>query len=249
MSLLLAACYVNPLTHRKEFVAFTPQEEANLGLTSFNDMKKQTPVSADPQQNASVTRVGQRIASVVNLPYAQWEFVVFREDKTVNAFCMPGGKVGVYTGIFPITLDDNGLATVIGHEVSHAVARHGGERMTQSMMVELGGMGLSMALQQKPQETQQLAMAAYGAAAAVGYELPFSRKQESEADYMGLLTMAKAGYDPRKAVEFWQRFKTWGDQQGGRPPEFLSTHPLDQRRINDLQSHMPEALAIYQGHK
>jgi metalloendopeptidase OMA1, mitochondrial len=249
LSVIFSACYTNPITHRRELMAVSPQDEANLGFSAFADLKKTTAMSSDPGQIDLVRRVGQRISSVVDLPYAQWEFVVFAEPQTANAFCMPGGKVGVYSGILPITLDENGLATVIGHEVSHAVARHGGERMSQAMAVQFGGMTLQTLMQQKPQETQALALQIYGAAANVGYELPFSRTQEYEADYMGLLTMAKAGYDPRQAVSFWQRFKAWSDQQGSAPIEFLSTHPLDQNRINALQKHMPEALAIYNGRR
>jgi predicted Zn-dependent protease len=242
----LLSCYTNPQTGRKEFVLFTPQEEANLGLSSFNDIKKQTPVSTDATQNSLVTRVGQRISSVVSLPYAQWEFVVFNDNNTANAFCLPGGKVGVYSGILPITQDEAGLATVLGHEISHAVARHGGERMSEQLLIQLGGIGLQEALKSKPQQTQQIAMAAYGVGSTVGVALPHSRKQELEADYMGLLFMAKAGYDPHLAVQFWQRFKAWNDQRGGTPPEFLSTHPLDSRRISELQKHLPEAMALYQ---
>jgi metalloendopeptidase OMA1, mitochondrial len=248
LGLILAACYTNPLTGRHELVLFTPQEEAQLGLSAFGDIKKTTTISVDPAQNALVTRVGQRISGVVSLSNAQWEFVVFKEDQTANAFCLPGGKVGVYTGILPITLNEAGLATVIGHEAAHAAARHGGERMSHELVVQLGGMGLSLALQKEPQKTQELAMLAYGVGTTVGHTLPHSRAQESEADYMGLLYMAKAGYDPREAVTFWRRFSTYIDQHGGQPPEFLSTHPLDEKRIKDLEKHMPEALAIYEHH-
>jgi metalloendopeptidase OMA1, mitochondrial len=247
LAVVLSACYTNPLTKRKQLMLITPQEEASLGLTSFNQIKSETPISTDASQNALVQRVGQRISSVVDLAYAQWEFVMFREDQTLNAFCLPGGKVGVYSGILTVTQNEAGLATVVGHEVAHAVARHGGERMSQSLMVELGGMGLQAALQSKPAKTQELAMTAYGVGAVVGYELPFSRKQEYEADRMGLIYMAKAGYDPREAIAFWQRFKAWSDSQGSSNIEFLSTHPLDSKRIKQLEKYLPEALAVYQG--
>lgn len=247
LAVVLAACYTNPLTKRKQLMLITPQEEAALGLTTFNQIKSETPASTDPEQTALVQRVGQRISSVVDLPYAQWEFIMFREDQTANAFCLPGGKVGVYTGILPITQSEVGLATVVGHEVAHAVARHGGERMSQSLMVELGGMGLQVALQNKPAKTQELANLAYGVGTAVGYTLPYSRKQELEADRMGLTYMAKAGYDPREAIAFWQRFKAWSDNRGGQTLEFLSTHPLDSKRIKELKKCLPEALAVYQG--
>jgi metalloendopeptidase OMA1, mitochondrial len=248
-ALSVVACYKNSQTGRSELMLISPAEEAQLGFDTFATMKKETPASQDPAQTNLVDQVGRRISSVVSLPNAQWEFVTFKDDKTANAFCLPGGKIGVYTGILPITLDESGLATVLGHEVSHAVARHGGERMSQALLVQLGGIGLAVALRDKPAQTQQLAMTAYGVGATVGYELPFSRKAESEADYMGLMTMARAGYDPRQALTFWQRFKAYSDQQGGQPPEFLSTHPLTSTRIKDLQKHLPEALAVYQGKK
>ncbi|RPH96608.1 M48 family peptidase [candidate division KSB1 bacterium] len=249
MSIFVAACYVNPQTHRRALVLFTPQEESTLGLQTFTQIKSETPISTDPAHTELVQRVGQKISTVVELPYAQWEFVMFREDQTANAFCLPGGKVGVYTGILSLTQSDAGLAVVVGHEVAHAVARHGGERMSEQLLLNLGGIALSAALQQKPAQTQELAMLAYGVGSAVGVSLPHSRKQELEADYMGLIYMAKAGYDPREAVNFWTRFKAYADQQGSRMPEFLSTHPMDNRRINELQKHMPEALAIYQGQR
>jgi predicted Zn-dependent protease len=245
IALGLSACYTNPETGRREFVLFSPEEEASLGLQSFTEIKNETPVSTDPQQNAEVQRVGKKISSVVELPKAQWEFVVFKQDDTPNAFCLPGGKVGVYTGILPITQNDNGLATVMGHEVGHAVARHGGERMSQQLAVALGGVGLAVALREKPQQTQALAMVAYGVTTTVGVLLPYSRRQELEADYMGLKFMAKAGYDPQGAVDFWKRFKAYNDKQGGQPIEFLSTHPLDEKRIKELEKHLPEAQKIY----
>ncbi|MCX6601585.1 MAG: M48 family metallopeptidase [bacterium] len=247
MAVFLAACYTNPFTHRRELMLVTPQEEAQLGLNTFNQIKNETPVSTDPAQNDLVQRVGRRISSVVDLPYAQWEFVMFRADQTANAFCLPAGKVGVYTGILPITQSEAGLATVIGHEVAHAAARHGGERMSHALLVQLGGITLSAALQSKPQQTQDLALTAYGVGTALGHSLPHSRKQELEADQMGLMFMARAGYDPREAISFWQRFQQWSNAHGGQPPEFLSTHPLDSRRIRELEKHLPEALAAYQG--
>ena len=247
ISLGLVNCYTNPISGRRELSLVPVSQEVQLGSTAFSELKQQTPISTDPNATSQVNTVGRRIASVVSLPQAQWEFVVF-QDNTVNAFCLPGGKVGVYTGILPITQNESGLATVIGHEVGHAVARHGGERMSEQLLIQAGGVGLSVAMRDKPQQTQDLALTAYGAGTTLGRTLPHSRKQELEADYMGLIFMSKAGYDPHEAVNFWQRFKAWGDRQGGRPPEFLSTHPLDSRRIKELEKHMPEAERNFQGH-
>ncbi len=156
---------------------------------------------------------------------------------------MPGGKVGVYSGILPITKNSAGLAVVVAHEVAHALANHGGERMSQLLLAQLGGMALSQALSQKPAETQQLAMMAYGLGANVGVLLPYDRKQESEADRIGLILMAQAGYDPQAAISFWQRMEAQGS--GGAPPEFLSTHPSHATRISDLRTWLPEAMGYY----
>jgi predicted Zn-dependent protease len=171
-----------------------------------------------------------------------WEFNLIEDDETVNAWCLPGGKVAVYTGILPYTRDENGLAVVLGHEVAHALAGHGNERMSQALLVNMGGIALSVALSQRPGETQQLFMAAYGLGASVGVLLPYSRLHENEADRIGLILMARAGYDPRVAVEFWQRM----DEEGSaRPPELLSTHPAPQSRIESLRAFVPEAMEHY----
>jgi predicted Zn-dependent protease len=172
--------------------------------------------------------------------------VLFDDAKTPNAFCLPGGKVGVYTGILPITKDEAGLATVVGHEVAHAVARHGAERVSQGLLFQLGGQALDVAMKNNSQTARQVALSAYGLGGQVGVLLPYSRKQESEADHIGLLYMARAGYDPRAAVDFWKRFAAYKDQHGGGQPEFLSTHPLDETRIRLLEALMPQAVAEYQ---
>jgi predicted Zn-dependent protease len=198
-----------------------------------------------------VQRVGQRIAAVAgkDMANAQWEFVVF-ESKEANAFCLPGGKVGVYTGLLPITKDDAGLATVIGHEVGHAVAHHGAERMSEAMVMQEGGQLVGSALASKGTTAQQAALIAYGVGAKGLRELPHDRKQESEADHIGLIYMARAGYDPKEAIAFWQRFMEYNRQQSsGKTPgmfaKYLSTHPLDEVRIADLKKLLPEADAEF----
>jgi len=221
-------------------------EEMQLGLAGFDSLKKETPISKDAAMNAMVQRVGKRIAGVAKLPNAQWEFVVFQSDEA-NAFCLPGGKVGVYTGILPITKDDAGLATVLGHEIAHAVARHGGERMSQSMVIQTGGSLLGMGLQNTDPRWQAVAQLAYGVGIKVGAELPHSRAQESEADHIGLIYMTRAGYPPEAAVDFWKRFGEFNKQHGSDTPGFLRTHPLDDVRVKQLQGWIPEAKAKANG--
>jgi predicted Zn-dependent protease len=215
-------------------------------LTEFDKMKQSTPISRDPEINSLVQRVGKRIAAVAPLPNAQWEFVVFDQPDTANAFCLPGGKVGVYTGILSITKDEAGLATVIGHEVSHAVARHGGERMSHALLTQVGGQAFGLALRNNSEQTRNLFLGIYGGAAQVGWTLPHSRQQEMEADRLGLTYMARAGYDPREAVEFWKRFKAYNDSHGNKQWQFLSTHPVDDARIVQLNDLLPAAEAEYQ---
>jgi predicted Zn-dependent protease len=244
--LALCGCNTVPVTGRQQFDLMSPSEETALGLSSFDKLKKDTPVSKDPAANALVQKVGKRIAAVTDkdMPGAKWEFVVF-ESKEANAFCLPGGKVGVYTGILPITKDENGLATVLGHEIAHAVARHGGERMTQAELIAVGGAVLGETMANSDPRKQQAALLAYGVTTTVGYELPHSRAQESEADHIGLVYMARAGYDPEEAVKFWKRFAEYNKAQGGAPPAFLRTHPLDETRIKQLNEWMPQAKAEF----
>lgn len=245
---LASGCSTVPVTGRRQFTGLvTPSQEIQLGLTSFDELKKTTPISTDPAANALVQKVGKRIAAVAgaDMPNAQWEFVVF-ESKEANAFCLPGGKVGVYTGILPITKDEAGLATVIGHEVAHAVARHGAERMSEAMVEQMGGQILGVTLSSYDPRMQAAAQVAYGLTTQLGRELPHSRAQESEADHIGLVYMARAGYDPRAAVQFWERFMQYNAQNGGNAtPAFLRTHPTDATRIQQLKQWLPEAEAQY----
>jgi predicted Zn-dependent protease len=201
---------------------------------------------------AMVKRVGQKIQKAVEKYFAdkgmssalngyKWEFNLV-DDPPVNAWCMPGGKVVVYTGILPVTKDKAGLAVVMGHEIAHAIADHGNERMSQQLILQMGGAALSEAMKEKPQQTQQLWMTAFGVGAQYGAVLPFSRMQESEADQMGLIFMAMAGYNPNKAVEFWTRMSKTGGQ---KPPEIMSTHPSDETRIKQIKEYLPEAMKYY----
>ncbi|MDJ0860684.1 MAG: M48 family metallopeptidase [Gammaproteobacteria bacterium] len=244
--LILPGCETVPETGRSQLLLISPDQETELGLTEFEKLKSSTPVSEDAELNAMLQRVGQRVAAVAPLPNARWEFVLFDDPNTANAFCLPGGKVGIYTGILPVTKDENGLATVIGHEVAHAVARHGGERVSQALILQMGGEALESALSSQPAQTRSLVLQGYGLGSKVGVILPYSRAHELEADELGLLYMARAGYDPRSAVDFWQRFSAYTREKGGAPPEFLSTHPIDTRRIAQIEALMPKALAEYQ---
>lgn len=235
-------CSTVPETGRRQFNFMNPQEEMKLGFTEFEKMKKETPISKDAKVTEMVTRVGKRIAAVASLPDAQWEFVVF-DSPEANAFCLPGGKVGVYTGILPITKDEAGLATVIGHEVAHAVARHGGERMSRAVAMQ--GLGQAVGSATADSKYAQAIQIAYGLGSQVAVELPHSRSQESEADRIGLIYMARAGYDPEAAVAFWQRFGEFNAKSGSSTPKFLRTHPTDETRVKQLKEWMPEAKAQY----
>jgi predicted Zn-dependent protease len=227
-------------TGRKQFLLVGESTMVQMGVEAYKQALEKQTISTDKAANDLVRRVGMRIAEASNRSDYKWEFTVIEDVNTVNAWCLPGGKVAVYTGILKVTQDEAGLATVIGHEVAHATARHGAERMTQQVVFKGGETALAIALQNKDPEAVNTVMTALGVGAQVGILLPFSRKQESEADHIGLLYMARAGYDPRQAVEFWKRMSALGDSAKG-PPEFLSTHPSHGRRIQDLEKWMPEA--------
>ena len=248
-ALLFSACTTNPVTGRRELTGLvSPQQEMQLGLQSFDQMKQQVPIDHDPADNEIVQRVGKRLAAVASkdMPDAKWEFVVF-DSPEANAFCLPGGKVGVYKGILPICKDDNGLATVLGHEIAHAISHHGAERISQSELIQGVGQLLSESTQNAKPITQTAVSSIYGLGGQLGYVLPHSRKQESEADHIGLIYMARAGYDPKTAIEFWQRFAAYNQQHGGgSTPSFLSDHPVDSQRIQQLQAWLPEAEKQYQ---
>ncbi len=236
-------CSTVPVTGRHSF-NLVPDSQANaLGLEAYAKVKKDSKLITSGAQYDQVLRVGKRIAAVSDAPSFEWEFVLLDDPKTVNAFCLPGGKVAVYSGILPVTQDESGLAVVLAHEIGHAVARHGSERMTDDLALQLGGAGLQQLLQTKSPVMQQVVMTAFGVGTAVGVVLPFSRSQESEADHIGLVLMAKAGYDPQAAPAFWRRMIA--SSKGGAPPAFLSDHPSDEKRVQDLEKWMPEAQVAY----
>jgi metalloendopeptidase OMA1, mitochondrial len=238
-----AACETVPVTGRSQLVLIPEGTEMAMGLDSYQQVLHSSKVSSDPRLNEQVTRVGRRIAAATGRNDYQWEFKVI-EDKQVNAFCMPGGKVAVYTGILPVTRDDAGLAAVLGHEVSHAIARHGGERLSQSLIVQGGLAATQAALAQRDPVVVQSVTALLGAGASVGLLLPWSRAQESEADHLGLIYMAQAGYDPHAARDLWVRMSD-ASRSSAKPPEFLSTHPSDATRIAQIEGWLPEALQHY----
>ena len=244
----VVGCATNPYTNRSQFLLIPESQEVHMGNQAYaqalNDPK--VVVSKNPAEVEPVERVAERIiAAAKQSKYAkraksfQWEVTVIKDDKTKNAWAMPGGKIAFYTGIFPEAKDENGLAAIMGHEVVHALARHGAERISQHTAANVGMQIATAALDLKPL-TQTLAMQAWG----IGVLLPFSRSHESEADYIGLLLAAEAGYDPREAVLLWKRM---AESSKGSPPEFLSTHPAHETRIENLQKWMPEAMARYEG--
>ena len=249
----LLSCSTVPLTGRSQLNLIPAGEMLSMSYQQYGQFLSENKLSNNQSNVAMVKRVGQNIQHAVETYMAQnnltkrlngykWEFNLV-EDPQVNAWCMPGGKVVVYTGILPVTKDETGLAVVLGHEIAHAIAEHGNERMSQGLLQQLGGVALSVALKDEPETTQAIFYTAYGVGTTVGIMLPYSRTQESEADHLGLIFMAMAGYNPNTAVEFWQRM---ADMKGGQePPEFLSTHPSDQTRINDIKKWLPDAMKYY----
>jgi predicted Zn-dependent protease len=251
--ILLAACSTVPLTGRRQLDLVPSDQIMAMSADQYQKFMDEHEVITGTAESRMVKRVGERISKAVETYLAEqnrtdllagynWEFNLVK-DSSVNAWAMPGGKVVVYTGILPVAKNENGLATVMGHEIAHAVARHGNERMSQALLTQLGGVALGVALSENPSQTNNLFIAAYGLGAQVGILLPYSRLQESEADHLGLIFMAMAGYDPREAVDFWQRMAA--QDKGGAPPEFLSTHPANETRINQIKQYLPEAMKYY----
>lgn len=246
---LLSQCATVPITGRKQVKLLPSSQLSSMAIAQYNDVKKTEKLLPDTDLRVvNVREIGDKIAAAVTrfmqannmkdrLSEFDWEFNVADQD-ILNAWCMPGGKVLFYTGILPVCDGTNGIATVMGHEIAHAVARHGNERMSQGLISQFGGIGLAVAMQEQPQETQNLFLAAYGAGSQLGM-LKYSREHESEADKMGLVFMIMAGYNPEAAIEFWGRMSA---QKGGAaPPEFLSTHPSDETRIKQIRDFIPKA--------
>ncbi len=241
ITLFWIGCSKTPYTHRNQIIMFSPQQEMQMGYQEAREILRKERVSRDPRLNALVQRVGRRIAQAAAQPGYKWQFFVIDKD-VPNAFCLPGGKVFVYSGLFRAVQNEDQLATVIGHEVAHAIARHGAERMS---MIQLGRMGKQIATNVLGgKQYGALINQAYGIGETYGMVLPYSRKFEYEADEIGLYLMTKAGYDPRQALKFWQNMLRLS-QHSRKPPEFLSTHPTDRHRIERLKRLIPKALKYY----
>lgn len=246
------SCSSVPVTGRSQLNIIPDSEIMSMSYQQYSEFLKENKISTDAEKTALVKKVGARIQGAVEgffkekglsseLKGYKWEFNLVESDQ-VNAWCMPGGKVVFYTGILPVCGDEVGIAVVMGHEVAHAVAEHGAERMSHALVAQLGQTALAVAVKDQPSETQALWMGAFGLGAQYGVMLPFSRSHESEADHLGVIFMAMAGYDPNAAVGFWERMSAKGGQ---KPPEFMSTHPSDATRIADIKGHLPEAMTYY----
>jgi predicted Zn-dependent protease len=253
ITVLLAGCAMNMLTGRSQLRLIQESELQLMAVDRYKTFLDENKVLPSGNREAAIVdRVGARISHAITLFYNnkgqgsvlegyQWEFNTI-DGPEINAWCMPGGKVVVYTGLLSVTKNETALAIVIGHEIAHAVAKHGSERMSQGLVQQLGGVALQAALSQKTEETQDLFLMSYGIGSQLGAVLPWSRQQETEADQYGLIFAAMAGYNPREAIPFWQRMSEAG---GAKPPEFLSTHPSDATRLRKLKQFMPEALKYY----
>jgi predicted Zn-dependent protease len=257
--IMAVSCAVNPFTGKNQLALVDTGTVNQLAADEYSKIK-QTSKILSPATNANaamVTRIGSRIATGITKYYSEkglgqqlesfkWEYMLI-DEAVANAWCMPGGKIAVYTGLLPITQNEAALAVVMGHEVAHAIAEHGKERMSQGLIQQFGGVALQVAVANKPAETQGLFMTAFGLGSQVGVMLPFSRANELEADRLGLIYSAMAGYDPREAVDLWKRMEAAGG--GNKPPEFLSTHPAEGNRIKQIEKLLPEAMEIYNKQK
>ena len=243
--LIVAACAKAAYTNRSQLLLISEGQEMQLGLQASQDVKKTEKMSSDQVQTERVRRVGRRIAVAANKPEYKWEFNLIEKD-TVNAFCLPGGKVFVYTGILDLATSNDELAAIMGHEIAHALVRHGGERMSMALMAQFGGQAASIALGSAVSPVAgQVFGQAYGVGSQVGFLLPHSRSQESEADEVGMIIAAQAGYEPAGALTLWQKMDAYSTKKGQSPPAFLSTHPPSKERIKDIQAKMGAIRAKY----
>ncbi len=242
--LIISACATTPVSNRSALILIPESQEVSLGKQSYNQILKKEKESEDAHLNQIVRRVGQRIIAVSDMPKLEWEIKLIESDQK-NAFALPGGKIAIYTGILSVAKNEAGLATVMSHEIAHVIARHGAQRMTQQILLQgaMLGAGLSM----KNSTQRNLVLSALGVGVLYGLTLPFSRSHESEADQIGLIYMAKAGYDPNEAIKFWQRFSEVKGDKG--PPEWASTHPADETRMQGLRGYLSRAKYDYQNVK
>ncbi len=252
-SVLFVSCSTVPITGRSQLSLIPDSEMLAMSFQQYDLFLDESKISNDLEAVEMVQRVGRNIQHAVEkfmrekklsdrLEGYNWEFNLI-ESEQVNAWAMPGGKVVVYSGILPVAQDDTGLAVILGHEIAHAIAEHGNERMSQELLRQAGAVSLMVAMNSKPAQTKALWLGIYGAGTQLGIMLPYGRTQESEADHLGVIFMAMAGYDPHAAPEFWQRMSVV--REGDPPPEFLSTHPSDETRMNNLNSWIPEAMKYY----
>ncbi|VAV83683.1 Zn-dependent protease with chaperone function [hydrothermal vent metagenome] len=240
----LVACATTPITNRKSLILIPFDVELSLGEKAFRDILRKEKLSTEKELKAMIRRVGKRIAAVSDMPDLDWEFKLVDSDSK-NAFALPGGKVAFYEGILKVCKNEAGVATVMGHEIAHAIARHGAERITQQLI--LTGVITAAAIKYEDDKNKKYILAGLGVGATVGITLPFSRRNESEADHIGLIYMARAGYDPKEAVEFWKRFDDEKKKKKGfKMPAFLSTHPSDEKRVAELTALLPGAMEEYQ---
>lgn len=254
-SLVMTGCETVPITGRSQLNLVPESMVRSMAVQEYNSFLQspETKLSTDSSKAAMVQRVGTQIADAVErymrangmeeqIEGYEWEFNLV-ESKEVNAWAMPGGKVVVYTGLLDLAETEDQLAAVVGHEIAHAIARHGNERMSQGLLTTMGGIALSQAVKDRPAQTRELLLTSYGIGSTVGIILPYSRTQESEADRLGLIFMAMAGYNPEAAVTFWQKMAA--QNKGASVPEFLSTHPADETRIENIREYLPEAMQYY----
>ena len=252
-AMFLGSCATVPVTGRSQLNLVPSSSMLSLSNEQYKDFLRKNKRSKNSAETARVKRVGRKLKVAVEQYFRQrglaselrnysWEFNLI-ENKSANAWCMPGGKIAVYTGILPYTKNDAGMAVVMAHEIAHAVAKHGNERMSQMLLTQMGGMALNSALSSSPKKTRQMYMTAFGVGSQLAVVLPYSRLQEYEADKIGLIFMAMAGYNPNEAIGFWERMTK--SSRGGKPPEFLSTHPSDASRIRQIRNAIPDAMRYY----